>query len=157
MGEYSNYNIFSFKSVSCEYEDGIVSLSNVDLIFLINEKEEKANNKKMMYIIIGVVGIGLIMIATNITICMIRKKPESLVDNGKNMIINQKEAGINLPNIKNNNKIIKKKKRKINNKIVKKKIFKKQVEKSIKKGDKNSTNVENDESHRKIFSFNNIK
>ena len=52
LEEYTDYNIFSFKSVSFEDEEGTIILYKINEIYLINEKEEenksKNKNEKML-------------------------------------------------------------------------------------------------------------
>jgi hypothetical protein len=83
---YTNYNIFSFKSIDYEDEEGIIILSDINEIHLINEKEEAGINgvekkdNKMLYIIIAAAGgAAAIGIAITAILCAKEKKARDTI------------------------------------------------------------------------------
>ena len=128
LEQYSNQNVFSFKSVDCEYEDKTVILSKVNEIYLIIEKDN--DNKMTLYIIIIAGGVGLIIIIIIIVVIVKKKNPANLVQKAVSNIIPLKigpiginTQGINPMNvvdkIKNNLGKINNKKRKFSKKRIK--------------------------------------
>jgi len=160
---YTNYNIFSFRSIDYEDEEGIIILSDINEIHLINEKEETGINgvekkdNKMLYIIIGSAGgVAAIGIITTIIVLMKRKKKRDRIQIQDSNLQQNQQIQPTLNQQKIENKIIKKPRQKPNNKISNT-TKGKQAKKSFKKKDNNLINDANDSSKRKIIPFSNNK
>ena len=169
LEEYKDYDIFSFKSVYHEDEEGKIVLSDINKIHLINENEgteaieDGKKDNKMLYIIIASAGgAAAIGIATTAILCAKKKKARDTIqmndDNiqhyRRNQQYTQNQSKTNQEKIEN--KIIKKpgnKPIKKPNKTISNLKKDNKAKKSFKKKDNNLIIDANDSSKRKIIPF----
>ena len=169
LEKYKDYDIFSFKSIYHEDEEGKIIFSDINKIHLINENEGTEANgdgkkdNKMLYIIIASAGgAAAIGIAITAILCAKKKRARDIIQiNDANVQQNQQNQQIteNKPKInqeKIENKMIKKPGKnnvKKPNKNINNLTKEKKGKKSFKKKDNNIITDANDSSKRKIIPF----